>query len=140
MNANTDYTDLLEATATNTDLDKMERETSFGWASDEDRAEVHTDEKHIARRLLAHPGFKLRRYYTSSDGSGWGQSVSAEEYAENGHDARKPVYGVEGTLPVRAIGVKPSSPKSTGHAGVVTRKWLSEVEGEKDGEFPGNDD
>lgn len=132
MNANTDYLDLLEATENNANLSPEEKETNIGWCSDEDTARIHTEEKHVARRLLAHPEFTLTRYYTSSNENSWGRAVDAEDYEANGHDQRKPVYGVEGTMPILTIGVKTKSPNRGGHAGVVTAKWLKQTREEED--------
>jgi hypothetical protein len=133
MNANTDYTDLIDATTTNNELTAIERETHIQWSAKDDRAIVFTEEKHIARRLLANPEFEMESYKTSGDAT-VGKEVQAHEYETEGHDKRKPVYGVRGTIPVRLVSIKPSSPKGTGHAPVVTAKWLKQLreEGEVD--------
>lgn len=125
--ANTDYIDLLAQTETNHNVTAKERETSFSWSAEDDRAQVHTEEKHVMRRLLAHPEFELDFYYQSSQKTNWGERVEAEDYEEDGHDARKPVLGVGGTLPVTVIAVKTESPNAGGHAKTVTAKWLKEL-------------
>lgn len=128
MNANTDYTDLLDQTTTNQNVTAMERETNYTWGADDDRARVHTEEKQVMRRLLAHPEFELSYYYTSSQHTNWGQRIEAGEYDENdGHDQRKPVYGVGGTLPVTVIAVKTESPSADGHSKTATVKWLKQL-------------
>jgi hypothetical protein len=124
--ANTDYTDLLDATTTNHNITAKERETSIAWSAEDERARILSEEKHVMRRLLAHPEFVLDFYYQSSDDNEWGERVEADEY-DGDHDGRKSVFGVSGTVPVTAFSLKTRSPNSGGHARTVTAKWLKEL-------------
>lgn len=125
--SNTDYSDLAAQTTTNGDLSTDERETSIGFARSDDRATVYSEEAAICKRLLMHPEFELQHYSTSHPDRVQ-QRVSAEEYNEEGHDQRKPVYGIKGTIPIGALKVTQHSRKGSGHASVVTGSYIEGLE------------
>jgi hypothetical protein len=60
--------DVLEAVREDPDLVPMEKETTFRFAKDQDRADVFTSERGLTRRLLTFPPFDLRTV-TLADGS-----------------------------------------------------------------------
>lgn len=111
--------DLAERCETTTDLETFERETSFHFSRADDRADVYSEEKAICKRLLMHPEFDLEMYTTSHPDAPQ-QSIDVEEYHENGHDKRKPVYAVKGTIPIGCLKVAHKSRQSSGHADVVS--------------------
>lgn len=111
--------DLAERCETTTDLETYERETSIHFSRADDRANVYSEEKAICKRLLMHPDFDLEQYTTSHPDAPQ-QAVSIEEYRENGHDQRKPVYAVKGTLPIGVLKIAQKPRQSSGHADVVS--------------------
>lgn len=124
--ANTDdsdstYSDLIDAVKSDPNRETVEKETAIYFSKPDDRITVNTAERALMRRLLSHPEFVLDRYETSHGGKADYQSVTAAEYAERGgHDARKPVYSVTGTMPIGVLKIAASSRKSTGHADVIS--------------------
>lgn len=98
---NSDYSDLQESVTTYPKSHPSERELILrGDRNDDDgaRMSVYCDIKGVNRRILGHPEFELTEYETSDGDGGW-MRIDAEEYEEDGHDKRKPVYAVRGTIP-----------------------------------------
>jgi len=119
MTENDTYDELAESVKANPNTTKAEKETTLSWARDLDKATVFTEEPSLMRRFLKHPEFTLTAYRTSHPEK-VGTQVSAEEYEEEGHDGRKPVYSLKGHIPVACLKVSKSARKSSGHADVVS--------------------
>lgn len=118
-----DYSDLAESAQAD---DRREtKETSFGWAKGDDRMKVQTAEPALMRRVLSHDDFELDRYATSRSGDKVGERVvEADEYEEQGHDQRKPVWWVQGTMSIGAIYISADPRKSTQHARIISDEVL----------------
>lgn len=126
-NAETDdapYTDLFDAVEADPDRYSEEKEVGISFSNPDDRMRVDAAIPAVMRRLLKHPEFDLRLYTTTEDGVA--VDVTAEEYTAEGHDGRKPVYWVSGTLPVGVLTMKQSPRKSGGHANVVSSGVLND--------------
>lgn len=117
----TEYNDLADSTESDPTREATEKETAFYFSKQDDRLVVTSSERTIMRRVLSHPEFELRSYSTTMDGDKTGvRSVTEEEYAADGHDGRKPVYSVTGTLPIGAIKISAKSRQSNAHSSVVS--------------------
>lgn len=123
MSEHDTYDDLAESVQTNTNVTQAERETSITFSRADDRADIYCEEQAMMKRLLLHPDFELDFYHTSHPDRVTGV-VEGDEYEEDGHDGRKPVYAIRGTIPIGCLKVGPSPRSSSGHADVVTSKWL----------------
>lgn len=86
------------------DLLPEERETYIHFASDEDRLTIHTDDPHVAHRLIQHPEFVETRRYRSED----------------------VVHGVEGSRRINRQLIRRDPRASTGHADIITRVVLDD--------------
>lgn len=113
------YGDLAASTKENDKLASKEKETTIGWTKREDRVTVFTANSGFARKLLLHPEFLLDWYETTAPDA-VSLQVDAVEYAEHGHDRRKPVYAVRGTLPIGVLNIRKEARKSTGPAAIIT--------------------
>lgn len=122
----TDYTDLIDSIASDPDRHGVEIETGilFNNDSDDPNATVHTAETALMRRLLNHPHFDLDWYVTTDDGAT--VHVQSEQFAEEGHDGRKPVYAVSGQLPIGCLKISAKPRKNAGNAQVITSTVLGE--------------
>lgn len=80
------------------DLAPAERETTIRWATDEERATIHTDEPAIIRSLLAHEHFETDEE-RQSDGA---------------------IVSLRGTLPIACLTIKGTQRSDdNAHHGVV---------------------
>lgn len=91
---------------TDPDLLRVERETYLRFSDYEKKARVHTDNPHMAHRLIEHPEFEETRRYGDDE----------------------VVHGIEGLLPVGCILIKGSPRSSGGQADVVTSEVLRDDE------------
>ena len=106
-------TDVLEQVKEDPELLPCEKETTFSFAKDEDRARVHTDEAGLMRRLLQHPEFEITelRLHTQV----------GYRYVDCEQDLTEcdSVIGVKGSIPVTALLVKSASRAQRAHCHVV---------------------
>ena len=104
--------DVLEAVREDPDLVPMEKETTFRFAKDQDRADVFTSERGLTRRLLTFPPFDLQTV-TLADGSRVDciQSIDASEDT---------IVGVRGWVPIGCLKLRTSTRSRGSHAQLVT--------------------
>ena len=112
--------ELVERVAPDPDLKLKERETTFSFADDEDRARVHSASPAVVRRLLAHDEVSIRSA-TLHDGEGV-ETVDGDTLRDTGAD----IVSVRGTLPVGCLSVRTNSRKSDQSSKVVSDKVLRE--------------
>jgi hypothetical protein len=98
-----------------------EKETTFGFARDEDRVRFFTAEAGVGRRLLSHPATVLDEVVVEGDAF----KRPARDPAEVSADDH--VVGVRGTLPVGALQVKSRPRQSDQHSAIVSDRVLDEV-------------
>mgnify|MGYP007020454544 CR=1 FL=1 len=105
--------DVLEAVREDPDLVPMEKETTFRFAKDQDRAQVFTAERGLTRRLLTHELFHTDAVLLA-DGS-------TVDSVDSLHATEDTIVGVRGTIPIGALKVKASTrADKSGHARVVS--------------------
>lgn len=105
---------MLEDVAEPQDLTPEEKETAIRFGKVDDRARVHTDERGLTARVLAHPEAVVLAVHVDDDGRT--RTVTPREWGG------RRVVGVEATLPVGAIQVKRSSRATGQHGEVVTER------------------
>ena len=114
---------LIDKTRTDPDLAPMERETTIGWAADEDVARIHTEMPGLARRLLAHDGIDVTDLGVH-DGDTVRTVAFDEAVANGGVDGV--VVRVKAALPVGYLSVKSSERSRTQPAAVVSQRVFDE--------------
>jgi len=117
------YGDIAMAVTSDPNRRAEEKETAVYFSNVDDRLTVTTSNPAICRRVLLHPEFELS-YYEISTGSNTSTTVDADEYAEDGHDGRRGVYMVTGTMPIGVLKISQNARKSSGSASVVTGAYL----------------
>ena len=113
---------LIEAVEADGRLLPEEKETTIRFAWGDDLADVFTAEPALMRRLLAHPE-RGRTGLIVIDGEER-PTVTPEEYAGG------PIGGVTTELPVGVLKIQPTPRTTGGHANIVTRRHLAEVDRE----------
>jgi hypothetical protein len=103
---------LTERVAPDPDLKLKERETTFSFADDEDRARVHSASPAVVRRLLAHDEVSITSA-TIHDGEGV-ENISGPALPDSNGD----IVSVRGELPVGCLSVK-TVPRNNNQAGNV---------------------
>lgn len=121
----TDYTQLREAVESDPNREQVEKEFGITFSKSDDRAVVNTAIKSLMRRFLAHPEFDLRYYETSGDKASY-RVVDAEEFEEEGHDGRKPVWSVSGTIPIGTLKIRMNPRQHGSYSDVITNSVLDD--------------
>lgn len=116
------YADLAECVKGDPARSTEEKEFGISFANPDDRIRVDSAIPSLMKKLLLHPNFDLLTYTTTDGDVSINRSV--EHYAEEGHDARKPIYWVSGTLPMGVLKIRPNPRNSTYATDVVTNKVL----------------
>jgi hypothetical protein len=114
---------LIDNTRTDPDLSPVERETTIGWAADEDVARIHTEMPGLARRLLAHDGVDVT-VLGVHDGEGVRTVAFDDAVANGGVDGA--VVRVKARLPVGFLSIKSSERSRTQPAAVVSKRVFDE--------------
>jgi hypothetical protein len=113
------YGDLADSVQSDPNREPQETETAFNFLQIHDRMRVESAYTSIMRRLLLHPKFRLDWYTTSGENADY-EHVDGRDYeARDGHDRRKPVYYVAGTLPVGTLKISVDDRSTGGHAKTV---------------------
>lgn len=110
---------LIDKTRTDPDLSPIERETTIGWAADEDVARIHTEMPGLARRLLAHDGIDVT-VLGVHDGDGIRTVAFDEAVANGGVDGA--VVRVKARAPVGYLSIKTTERDRTQPAAVVSQR------------------
>jgi hypothetical protein len=130
------YGDLADSVQSDPNRRPEETETAFNFLQIHDRVQAESAYTSIMRKLLLHPKFRLDWYTTAGDGNKNYHQVTGREYEANGgHDRRKPVYNVVGTLPVGTLKVSVEGRTTGGHPRIVADGvlyWDPEEEEEDD--------
>lgn len=112
--------DLADRVSGDPDLRKEERETTIGFAADQDRARVHSASPGVVRRLLLHDHVNVRDLtVVGPDGM---EVVKPDRARETEGD----IVAVRGTLPVGAISIKSVPRNHDQPAAVVSKGVLGE--------------
>ena len=116
---------LVEAVKEDPDLLPEEKETTFTWAKDEDRAHVFTEEGSITRRLLRYPDFEIEslRVYTEDAP---GKRLGGADYS----DGR--ITGVWGTLPIGSLKILSRSRSDSTHCKIISKDGLRDLPDEQE--------
>lgn len=118
--ADVEITDLLDAVEADPKLTPDEKETNIRFSWGDDMADVFTAEPALVRRLLAHPERGDTRLIVAD-----GEARPALEPMEH---SGEPITGVTTEIPVGVLKIGPDGRSSGGHAEIVTRKHLREVQ------------
>jgi hypothetical protein len=116
--------EVLDAVREDRDLGPMEKETTIGFAKDEDLARVFTAEASLTRRLLSHALFEVEELVLA--GGGYAESTEEVDTTED------VIVGVRGSVPVACLKVRASRRSRGGHADVVTHPGNSAFKGGED--------
>jgi hypothetical protein len=100
-----DYSDILAAVKGDPNRELASKETAFSFNRVDDRMTVTSASPTSIRYLLQHDDFQLKWYEASAGGRSY-ERIDAADYAADGHDGRRPVYAVHGTLPRGVLKVK----------------------------------
>jgi hypothetical protein len=110
----------MQRVSADPDLTLKERETTFSFADDEDRARIHSASPAVVRRLLAHDEVRITNA-TIHDGEGV-ETVSGESLPDTTGD----IVSVRGTLPVGFLSVKTVGRSTNQAAKVISDGVLRE--------------
>lgn len=121
--ANTTYDDLRDSLESDPDRESMEKETAIQTTKVDDYLRVYTAQRSLMNRFLAHPKFELVGYETTTGDGGY-KNVSAEQYEADGHDGRKPVYAIRGTMPIGVLRIGPKGRQSDVKSEMVTDEYI----------------
>jgi hypothetical protein len=114
------YGDLADSVQSDPNREPQETETAFNFLQIHDRVRAESAYTSLMRKLLLHPKFRLDWFTTAGEDNDNYRRVTGREYeADGGHDRRKPVYYVAGTLPVGNLKVSVEGRSTGGHARVV---------------------
>jgi len=105
---------MLEDVVEPQDLTPQEKETTIRFGKVDDQARVHTDERGLTARVLAHPEAVVLAVHVDDDGRT--RTVTPREWGG------RRVVGVEATLPVAAITVRQSPRRNPQHGDAVTER------------------
>lgn len=106
--------ELVERVAPDPDLKLKERETTFSFADDEDRARVHSASPAVVRRLLAHDEVSITSA-TVHDGEGI-EDVSGGALRDSTGD----IVSIRGRVPVGCLLLKARGRNNNQAANVVS--------------------
>lgn len=109
--------DLLDRTRADPGLKPAERETTIGFAVEEDTVRIHTEEAAIIRRLLAHRDVEVAALGVF-DGDRRRTLALEETLAEVGGDDA--VVHLKGRIPIRYVTIGSVGRKHDEHAAVVS--------------------
>lgn len=117
-----DVATLIEAVEADERLLPEEKETTVRFAWGDEYASVFSAEPGIMRRILAHPERRDTQVVVL-DGEAR-PTVATDEYAGGA------IGGVTTELPVGVLKIQPTPRTTPGHANIVTRRHLAEVDRE----------
>lgn len=112
--------ELVERVAPDPDLALMERETTFSFAADEDRARVHSASPAVVRRLLAHEEVSITSA-TVHDGEGI-DNISGDALPDTDGD----IVSVRGRVPVGCLLLKAVARSNNQVSNVVSHRVFDE--------------
>lgn len=113
--------DLLQMTRADPNLTPQERETTVGFAVDEERARVYTEEAALIRRLLSHRAVSIDGLGIHSEG------VTRSHPLEEALRVVGPgdlVVQLRGRMPLGYLSIKSESRANNRHAAVVSEEVL----------------
>lgn len=114
---------LIDRAGADPGLTPAERETTIGFAVDQDAARVHTAEASLVRRLLAHRDAEVRRVGVF-DGDHYRTLSFAEALEETADEDR--VVRLKASVPLRYLTIGTGGRQTDAHAPVVSNGVFDE--------------
>jgi len=94
-----------------------EKETAINFSKPDDRMSVHSEERSVVKRLLAHPDFEIEIIQQATNDDVY--TIDSDDLADE-FDGRRKTVAVTGSMPIGTLWIKASPRQNTRHSLLVS--------------------